>query len=232
MSPIDSDLRGLKPLTRPRGHSLPSDPGYAGGFAEGSAGGKGDLVVQGLNARRLVWRRLGAFTLVELLVVIAIVGALAALIVGLTRPAGIGKVKSRLSVEREVMVGAIEAYHKHYGFYPPDNPDPKKTGLSPLYYELTGVTNVPANHLAVMGVAGIANVDGKNFYAQMKPSAFGPDPNNQNVLVMVVPYGAPAKGVNPWRYRSGKPEHNTESFDLWAEVMFDAKTVQLGNWRD
>ena len=43
-------------LTRPCGHPLPSDPGYAGGFAEASgrgAGGEGSfsLEVHGPNAR-------------------------------------------------------------------------------------------------------------------------------------------------------------------------------------
>ena len=177
-------------------------------------------------------RAQSAFTLVELLVVIAIIALLAGLIVGLTGIAGVGKVRSRLSVERDQIVGAIESYHKHYGFYPQDNPDPKKSALSPLYYELTGTTNVAAAQLTVLGVAGIANVDGKNFFPNLKPSGFGPDRLNQNVLMLVVPYGPPPGGINTWRYRSSKPEHNTESYDLWAEAMVSGKMQIIGNWRD
>jgi len=173
-----------------------------------------------------------AFTLVELLVVIAIIALLAALIVGLTGISGVGKVRSRLSVERDAIVGAIENYHKHYGFYPQDNPDPKKSALSPLYYELTGTTNASAAQLTVLGVAGIANVDGKNFFPNLKPSGFGPDRLNMNVLMLIVPYGAPPGGVNVWRYRSSKPEHNTETYDLWAETLISGKMHIIGNWRD
>jgi len=189
-------------------------------------------------ARRRLAR---AFTLIELLVVIAIIGVLAALIVGLTAPAGVGKVRNRLTVEKDALVGAIENYHKKYGFYPPDNRDPKKTGLTSLYYELTGI-DLPDQFKNVVGVDGTANViskehegketQGKNFLPNLKKSGYGPDPDNGDVVLLLVPYGAPPRGVNPWHYRSSNPDHNTESFDLWADVTVGRQRFIIGNWKD
>jgi len=172
------------------------------------------------------------FTLIELLVVIAIIAILAALIVGLTGIAGYNKVKHRLATEREQIKGAIEKYHKELGFYPPDNPDPKKSRFSPLYYELTGTTNLTAAQLTVLGVKGIANVEGKNFLPNMKPSGSGEDPVNQRVRLLAVPYGAPSGNINAWNYRSSKPDHNTETYDLWADVVVGGKNLTIANWQD
>jgi type II secretory pathway pseudopilin PulG len=170
--------------------------------------------------------------LVELLVVIAIIAILAALIVGLTGIAGYNKVKSRLTMERDQIKGAIEKYHKELGFYPPDNPDPNKGRFSPLYYELTGTTNLTAAQLTVLGVKGIANVEGKNFLPTMKPSGSGEDPANQRVRLLAVPYGAPSGNINAWNYRSSKPDHNTETYDLWADVVVGGKKLTIANWQD
>src|SRR5689334_24865893 len=78
------------------------------------------------------------FTLIELLVVIAIIAALSALVAGLSRVAYRARIENRVKTELTGIVGAIEAYQKKFGFYPPDNSDPQNSTLPPLYYELVG----------------------------------------------------------------------------------------------
>ncbi len=183
----------------------------------------------------------GAFTLIEMLVVIGIIGILAALIVALTGTAGAKKVQSRVRTELNQLVGAIETYHKKNGFYPPDNTKgpaiaPWTTDqMTPLYYELTGVEPAPAVSTA-LGVAGIANsgTNSQSFHHNLKPSGFAPAPPPipDGTLLLVVPYKGPHGDFNPWHYNSSSPEHNTETYDLWAEVVINGKTEIIGNWKD
>ena len=83
---------------------------------------------------------------------------------------------------------------------------------------------------------GIANTDdtgkGQNFHPNLKSSGFGPLPANADVLLLTVPYKGPAGDYNPWHYNSSSPENNTETYDLWAEVIIDGKPVVIGNWKD
>jgi prepilin-type N-terminal cleavage/methylation domain-containing protein len=187
----------------------------------------------------------GAFTLIELLVVIAIIGILAALIVGLTSVAGRNKVQSRVKAELNQLVGAIESYHKKHGFYPPDHTKAPPASsfstnqINALYYELTGTEPpdpVKAAVFNTVGVEGIASTDdtgkGQNFHPNLKPSGFAALPGNADVLLLVVPYKGPAGDYNPWHYNSSSPANNTETYDLWAEVMIDGKPVTIGNWKD
>ena len=50
--------------------------------------------------------------------------------------------------------------------------------------------------------------------------------------------GPPALGspgsdkINPWRYNSSSPCHNTKSFDLWIDVVAGNKTNRICNWSD
>ena len=84
-----------------------------------------------------------AFTLIELLVVISIIALLASLIVGLARYAGQTNKRSRVQVELNQVITAIEAYKAHFGHYPPDNMAPLSKIVNPvtnqLFYELSGV---------------------------------------------------------------------------------------------
>jgi prepilin-type N-terminal cleavage/methylation domain-containing protein len=87
--------------------------------------------------------RATGFTLVEMLVVIAVMGVLAGLIVGLTSRTSSAARENKIKVMRDQLVTAIEAYHAHFGFYPPDNqrrlPSREFDSLvNPLFYELTG----------------------------------------------------------------------------------------------
>ncbi len=181
-----------------------------------------------------------AFTLIELLVVIAIIGALAALIVGGAGHARETSVRSRVQTELNQLVGAIESYHKKYGFYPPDNP--KDVTLSPLYYELTG-NGADASVASFFGVKGIVNEvskGGQNFFPNLGAAgkAYKVLANPANAYALVVSckgptdYNGPQGELNTWRYRSTNPTNNTETFDLWAAAVVGNKTILIPNWKE
>jgi prepilin-type N-terminal cleavage/methylation domain-containing protein len=181
-----------------------------------------------------------AFTLIEMLVVIAIIGILAALIVGAASRAGAGKVRSRVQTELAGLVSVIGQYYKEHGYYPQDNTN--NPALSPLYHELTGIEITDNVLLNDFGIAGIANLGTKkqNFHKNLKPSGFVLYKRNggQESFLLTVPYKGPnpiqgAGGeINPWYYRSSKPVHNPDSFDLWAEVVVGGKTNIIANWKE
>lgn len=98
----------------------------------------------------------GAFTLIELLAVIAIIALLAGIVLGTAGIATTKSRESRIKVEHQKLVTAIEAYKSVMGNYPPDNQDPKynlsdsaqyheRCGKNSLFYELSGCTFDAAN---------------------------------------------------------------------------------------
>lgn len=189
-------------------------------------------------------RRAPGFTLIELLVVISIIALLAGLIVGLASVASRGKVNARVKVELGQIESAINSYYKKYGFYPQDNRN--DVTKPPLYYELTGINPQNAAVLGQLGIAGIANTESNNFFQNLRPMQRNPPRPEASGFwsydfagmaepyFLVVPYHGPeaAGNVNTWRYRSTKPEHNTETFDLWADVIVAGKTNRIANWKD
>jgi prepilin-type N-terminal cleavage/methylation domain-containing protein len=194
-----------------------------------------------LDARVARGLRRSAFTLIEMLVVIAIIAILAALIVGGLSRSGGAKVRSRVLTEVAGLVTAIGQYHKEHGYYPQDNRN--DSALSPLYHELT-MTSIPDNFTNDFGVTGIANLGTKaqNFHKNLRPSGFAVYKRNGpgvESFLLAVPYkgpnpirGADGDQINPWHYRSSKPVHNPDSFDLWAEVVVGGKTNIIGNWKE
>ena len=44
-------------------------------------------------------------------------------------------------------------------------------------------------------------------------------------------HGKVAKGVNPWRYVSGRPVNNVKKYDLWAEYVIGDEVWVISNWR-
>jgi prepilin-type N-terminal cleavage/methylation domain-containing protein len=187
-------------------------------------------------------RQWSAFTLIEMLVVIAIIGALAALIVG---AAGIYReksVRSRVETELRQIVGAIESYQKKFGFYPPDNgKTPNDPARPPLYYELTGTPLDPAAASGLFGVRGIVNTapnneQGQDFFSNLgiegkRYRAIGQQ-NGRDVYALTLPLKGPDGEVNAWRYVSKNPTNNTETYDLWAEVLVGNKRIIISNWKE
>ena len=171
--------------------------------------------------------RAEGFTLVELMVVIAIIAILAGMIVYLLPGVKEKQVRGRVKTELALLAMAINSYKEKNGFYPPDNPD--TNGPSPLFYELTG-TKPRSEIVNLLGVADVVNSD--NFCKGIKPSAYAPDPGQQLLTNLVVPYKGPNGNYNPWRYVSSNALHNPEGFDLWAEVQVGNKTVVIGNWKE
>src|SRR5687767_3454006 len=89
--------------------------------------------------------RVRAFTLIELLVVIGVIAILAGILIS-ALPAAQGRsTRTRVRAELKALETVIESYKAKHNFYPPDNP--KDYSQPPLFYELTGTTN-----LAVGGV--------------------------------------------------------------------------------
>ncbi len=134
------------------------------------------------------------------------------------------------------------------------------TALSPLFYELTGAVHVPASGLyrsvlgnetisdptlqnlfGRQGLANSADESRKNFFTSMLPLNYreipaGAIPGAGAAKVLVAPAKGPslfasAPDLNPWRYNSTSPTNNPGSFDLWAEITFQNKTVVVGNWK-
>jgi prepilin-type N-terminal cleavage/methylation domain-containing protein len=83
--------------------------------------------------------RRAAFTLVELLVVISIIGVLAALLLPLAGSVTRVKKINTAQAELQQLETALENYKAKYGVYPPAG---SNAMINPLYYELSGVTNV------------------------------------------------------------------------------------------
>jgi prepilin-type N-terminal cleavage/methylation domain-containing protein len=194
------------------------------------------------SSRRLDSSHRRGFTLIELLVVIAIIGVLAALVVGGASHVRETSVRSRVKTELKQLETAIEAYHKKFGFYPPSGPN--RTTNS-LYYELTGQSFAAADANSYFGVNGIVNTqageDGQrvpNFLSNLGVEGKSYKDIEPNPAKEVFALTVPADGqgsdpnINPWRYVSVNPTNNTESYDLWAEVMVGSKKIVIGNWKD
>ena len=176
------------------------------------------------------------FSLVELLVVMGIIGALAALIAGMFRASFGPRMESRAKAERDMLIGAIEAYKNKFGFYPPDNQ--KDSALPPLYYELVGWSGTQQELNGVktaFGVDGFVNSDPerKNFLSNLKSKGFAAIPSRSpQTFVLTFPAIGPAGEFNTWNYRSTKPTNNTVTYDLWLHVIRNSKTNTICNWKE
>ena len=196
-----------------------------------------------------------AFTLIEMLVVISIVALLAALVVGINPAATQKKIRNTVETELNQLVTVIESYKVTKGHYPPDNPN--NPALPPLFYELTGTISTKdgsgnvfktINGQETIASADIRNFFGidafinsapsledvKNFHQNLKPGQYKEINITPDVEVLVVPSRGPEPyaTINPWRYNSSNPTNNPDSFDLWAEVIINKKTVIIGNWKE
>jgi len=179
-------------------------------------------------------KRVRAFSLIEMLVVIAIIGVLAALVIGAAAHFRETSVRARIAVERDQLVTAINSYHKKYGFYPQDNQKtPPNPARNPLYYELTATPLDPNLAQSEFGIKGIVNTgsEAKNVFPNIGAEGKNYKPDG-NILSLTVPYKGPQGDLNTWRYVSKNPTNNSETFDLWAEVVVGSKTFIIGNWKE
>ena len=194
------------------------------------------------------------FTLIEMLVVIAIIGVLAALLINILPAVGETKVRKLVKAELEALVTAIVSYKEKKGFYPPDNAN--SPGSNSLFYELVGTmkdpppadifrtfAGAPLNTVTInayFGASGFINAStdptepAANYYKNLKPRQYAT--NGAGVVFLLVPYKG-AANPNVWNYRlagsnPGKPIHNPDKYDLWAEVLIGKKKVTIGNWND
>jgi prepilin-type N-terminal cleavage/methylation domain-containing protein len=215
-------------------------------------------VLCGPTCRPLARRpgRRSAFTLIELLVVIAIMTVLAGLIVALARHASEQKKLSRVTADLAKWSSMIDNYHEKLGFYPPNNPaNPYGPAVTPLFYELAGAelsgttyttlttrdTIDKATVLAAFGLNGLVN----SATEQGESTSFGRNIQAADLIIVTLPGvnapiklpGVPVMGpppygsTNTWHYNSVKPEHNPNSYDLWAELLIGGKTNIIGNWK-
>jgi prepilin-type N-terminal cleavage/methylation domain-containing protein len=190
----------------------------------------------------------GGFTLIELLVVISIIAVLAGLIAGLAPKIFDARNRNRVIAEREAIVTMIESYHAKMGSYPPSNTTPGGEKRPQLYYELTGTVTeggnfkaldasvlTPAQILSAFGVMGFLNTgptraEVQNFYPSM-PNSMSKTDGTPPLRFLVVPVKGPEGTYNTWRYDAHSDDrHNTESFDLWAEIILGGKTNTIDNW--
>lgn len=107
------------------------------------------------------------------------------------------------------------------------------------------------NISSVFGVQGFANTSPRAHGEDAAPISFldslsskqigSMGPANQiKVLVCSVEWpssataSAPIPGtqLNPWRYNSSHPTHNTGSYDLWVDLIIGGKTYSVGNWNE
>jgi prepilin-type N-terminal cleavage/methylation domain-containing protein len=200
-----------------------------------------------------------AFTLIELLVVIAVMALIAAMIFPVTGSIKRRQYLSTASAELEQIKTALDNYKNQYGVYPPANPS--NPVLNPLYYELTGVTNVAANYRTLDNAATIAvttynntfNVGGAincakpggdaeaakatSFLPSLKPNRIGTTAAGINVLItsMRGPDAAymplNVPDVNPFRY-AYPGTNNPNAYDLWIDLRISGKTNRICNWKN
>jgi prepilin-type N-terminal cleavage/methylation domain-containing protein len=82
----------------------------------------------------------------------------------------------------------------------------------------------------------------ETFLKGLRPNQIGElSTAGQRLLVCSVPWPdaasqpvqvPPARenGLNPWRYVSTNPTHNSGSFDLWVDIRIGGKTYRISNW--
>ncbi len=197
-----------------------------------------------------------AFTLIELLVVIAIMTLLASLVAALAKYASDQKKISRVTADLAKWSALIGNYHDKLGFYPPSSPNaPYGPAVNSLFYELagsqlngatyttltTGDTIDKAAVQAAFGLSGLVNAATE----QGESTSFGRTIQAADLINVTLPgLGAPIKLLrvpvqgtppygftNTWHYNSVQPQHNPNSYDLWAELLIGGKTNIIGNWK-
>jgi len=181
--------------------------------------------------------------------VLAIIGVLAAIALTILPVAKDRSLRSRAEGQLRQIEAAIESYHAKHGLYPPDNPN-GDTAVHQLFYELTGVLwdgsrfkdihqqDIDMGKLGVGGIVHAAKVGQtiRSFFGDTMPDFV----DIGGVKLLKAPGEWPSgfpnppvpsnPSVNVWRYKSTNPEHNKNSYDLWAEVVIRGKVIRFSNW--
>jgi type II secretory pathway pseudopilin PulG len=194
--------------------------------------------------------------LIELLVVISVMALLAGLVVLGARYAADQKKISRVTADLSKWSAMIDNYYHKLGYYPPNNPsNPYGPAVTPLFYELAGSMNNGTTYTtlttrdaidkttvqAAFGVNGLAN----SATEQGEATSFGLNIQAADLIQVTLPglnapiklprvpvMGTPPYGnTNTWHYNSVQPQHNPNSYDLWAEIMIGGRTNIIGNWK-
>jgi prepilin-type N-terminal cleavage/methylation domain-containing protein len=190
------------------------------------------------------------FTLIEMLMVVAIIGVLAAIALTILPAAKDRSLRTRAESQLRQIEAAIESYHSKHGLYPPDNPG-GDTAIHQLFYELTGVlwsgTSFTDIHqqpidMGKLGVGGIVHTAKpgqtiRSFFGDTIPETV----DIGGVKLLKAPGEWPPgfpnppvpshPSVNVWRYKSTNPDHNKNSYDLWADLVIRGKVVRISNWQ-
>jgi hypothetical protein len=161
--------------------------------------------------------------------------------------------------QREALVGAIETYKSHFGYYPPmfTGRGPERGVLNPLCYELLGVRFDQRRHeffipttkdaLSVDEVQKYFNMrffsnclvfpDFPTNFLSNRPLSFSPLVKDADVFGVGLGYTefTPESfwedfEYSPWRYATNPAEHNPGKYDVWVEVKVAGKQFTIGNW--
>ena len=170
------------------------------------------------------------------------------------------KTRSTVKVELRALEMVIESYKAKNNFYPPDNP--KDYSRPPLFYELTGTTNVaiggvheyhsrfasadpPLNEndlMQIFGMKGFLNAgqagdesEVQSFYKNLLPRQVREIPAGNGAppyKVLVAPRHGMDRLPAVWHYNKTSPTNNVGEFDLWAEIDLRGDKVIIGNWEN
>lgn len=161
-----------------------------------------------------------------------------------------------LKSDREKLSAAIERYHDHFGFYPPNRSTNFSTRAfnNTLYYELVGTrwyTNYhffglpttkdpvePAKILKAFNMTWFSNslvspAWPTNFLNGLRFAG-----REEDDVIHVVSTGPETIDydftddfhISTWRYEADRPEHNKGKFDLWVEVEVLSQKFRIQNW--
>ncbi len=134
------------------------------------------------------------------------------IIVGVYASAKGRRDEKKVRAELKALELAIHNFHIDQGYYPPDTPN-----------------NPSSNGLFVSLTNGLK--DGKKNYlqgTQIKHDGLPPE-GGGNLIAPVDDPDSPDE-ENFWRYISGDPVNNPQSYDIWVPVGVSGETVKVGNW--
>jgi len=180
------------------------------------------------------------------------------LVIGLAPATSKKMRKSRVKSDLHQIETAIENYKAKFGVYPPDNQTvvPNSQSHYPfpnqLLYELTGCAyQKPAGPfecvfnnttLSTSDLTKVLNTDGiqnssddrkevRSFFKELKATQVGKyTTTGVDIYMLKVPFPGPDGATNYWKYVSKNPTNNTQTFDLWAEIVVGGTTNLIGNW--